>query len=668
MSKQEIELLQRALDRQVKSRKQAEKILESKSKELYDTLHYLREDNNRLKELLKEKTSELDGVFFNIPDPYLIINLAGQVVKMNQAAKLFLGFDIDKENFYAAQLVHHEYLIPTLQSFQVLQEVGILKNFKTKINLKSGISRYVQVNANLIYDASGTPIAAQGVLRDVTNEEEISTILEEQKQALEDSQNRLKAVISNLQCGVLLEDEHRNIALTNNVFCNMFGIEATPEQMVGANCENAAEESKAFFKDPEEFVGRINKILKERKLVLADELKTVSGIVLQRDFIPIFNGSLYKGHLWVYTDVTIRKQYKDSLKAQKEKYSSIIANMNLGLVEVDNEDLVQLVNKSFCALSGYTEKELYGKKLGQLLHVSDPTIIPEHQKKRLQGVSDTYEVNVQVKGGQKKHWLISGAPRYNEKGQVIGSIGIHLDITGQYELSKQKEQLLRDLESSNEGLQEYAHVVSHDLKSPLRSISALASWLEEDFADKLGPEGLSQLALMQDKIAAMDQLVTGILSYSSIGSEKASVEICPTLTLINQLKTTIYWPEQIGLSFSGIIPSIMADKTQLQQLFQNLLSNAIAHIDKPKGQIEIGYSDLGDLHEFSVKDNGIGIPKAYQEKIFEIFETLESGKGSSGIGLSIVKKIVQLHGGSIWVNSEHGAGATFYFTIKKDIS
>ena len=250
MSKQEVELLKRALERQVKARKQAEKILESKSIELFDTVNYLKEDNVRLKGLLKEKTSELEGVFFNIPDPYLVINLEGQVVKMNEAAKGFLGFDIEKEDFYAAQLVHHEYLMATLQSFQVLQEVGILKNFKTKINLISGESRFVQVNANLIYDASGIPIAAQGVLRDVTNEEEISTILEEQKQALEDSQKRLEAVISNLQFGVLLEDEHRNIALTNNVFCDMFGIQATPEQMVGTNCENAAEESKTYFKDP----------------------------------------------------------------------------------------------------------------------------------------------------------------------------------------------------------------------------------------------------------------------------------------------------------------------------------------------------------------------------------------------------------------------------------
>ena len=668
MSKEEVALLKRALERQVQARKQAEKILESKSKELYDTVHYLKEDNTRLKGLLQEKTSELEGVFFNIPDPYLVINLKGQVIKMNEASKSFLGFDIDHEDFYAAQLVQHDYLMSTLQSFQVLQEVGMLKNFKTKINLKDGSSKFVQVNANLIYDASGKPIAAQGVLRDVTNEEAVSSLLEEQKMKLEDSQKRLEAVISNLQFGVLLEDEHRNIALTNSIFCEMFGIQASPAQMVGANCENAAEESKVYFKDPEGFVKRIDAVLKAKKPVIADELRTVSGIVLHRDFIPIFKGTVYKGHLWVYTDVTIRKQYKENLKAQKEKYSSIIANMNLGLVEVDNEDRVQLVNKSFCTLSGFSEEALQGQKLSDLLKVSDPNIIPKHQQKRLEGISDTYEVSVQVKNGAKRHWLISGAPRYNEKGQVVGSIGIHLDITDQHELAKQKEDLLTQLASSNEGLREYAHVVSHDLKSPLRSISALASWLEEDFSDQLGPKGIEQLTLMQDKIAFMDQLISGILKYSSIGSDKKSFETFEVGAIIDQVRSSIYWPEQIQLTIQHALPKIKADKTQIQQLFQNLLSNAIAHVDKTKGQVSVGYHDLGDFHEFSIQDNGVGIPHHYQEKIFEIFETLSSSKGSSGIGLSIVKKIVQFHGGKIWVESEQGQGASFYFTIKKDIS
>ncbi|MEN8667297.1 MAG: PAS domain S-box protein, partial [Flavobacteriaceae bacterium] len=307
MPNSEIEILKRALERQVQARKQAEKILEQKSKELYDVQHYLREDNNRLNHLLQEKTSELEGVFFNIPDPYLVINLEGKVVKMNSAAKEFLQYDIDREDFYAAQLVHQDYLMEALQSFQLLQEIGIIKNFKTKIKLKTGEECFVQVNANIVYNVHGEPIAAQGVLRDISMEEEVARLLNQQKIALEDSQNRLATVISNLQFGVLLEDENRKIALTNPIFCEMFGMPGTPQEMVGIDCSGAAEQSKMFFKDPEGFVKRIEQILRDKKTVIGDELLTVSGTVLQRDFIPIFSGEAYKGHLWVYSDITIRK-------------------------------------------------------------------------------------------------------------------------------------------------------------------------------------------------------------------------------------------------------------------------------------------------------------------------------------------------------------------------
>lgn len=668
MSKEEIALLKRALERQVKSRKQAEKILEEKSKELYDIQHYLKEDNNRLRGLLKEKTTELEGVFFNIPDPYLVINLDGKVIKMNAAAKNFLGYNIDREDFYAAQLVHHEYLLETLNSFKVLQDVGVLKNFRTKINLKSGKESYIQLNASMIYNAEGSPIAAQGVLRDVTNEQEVASILETQKVALEDSQNRLATVISNLQFGVLLEDENRKIALTNPIFCEMFGMQATPEQLVGVDCSGAADQSKLFFKDPDGFVSRIAQLLKDKKAVIADELLTVSGQVLHRDFIPIFNGAVYKGHLWVYTDVTIRKKYKDNLQAQKEKYSSIIANMNLGLVEVDNEDRVQLVNNSFCVLSGYTEKELMGQKLANLLKVSDPNIIPSHQKKRLKGVSDTYEVNVTIKGGTQSHWLISGAPRYNIKGEVVGSIGIHLDITKQHELATQKEVLLQELALSNTSLQEYAHVVSHDLKSPLRSISALASWLGEDYGDALGTEGMAQLGLMQGKISVMDNLITGILKYSSIGFDKKAYSLFDTKELVEEIQTTIYWPSHISLIFKSSMPRINADRTQIQQLFQNLLSNAVEHIEKPKGEIVIWSEETTDYWSFSVSDNGVGIKKEYHHKIFDIFQSMGDSPTATGIGLSIVKRVVQNHKGVISLKSKLGVGSTFSFTIKKHIS
>ena len=153
--------------------------------------------------------------------------------------------------------------------------------------------------------------------------------------------------------------------------------------------------------------------------MIAEELITLSGKVFQRDFIPIYSGGLYKGILWVYTDITLTKQYKDALPVSKRKVQAvIIANMNLGLVEVDNLDRVQLVNKSFCALSGYSENELIGKKLSKLLKISDPNMMSIHHKKRLNGISDSYEVSVTIKNGSVKYWVISGSTEiYMKKGK-----------------------------------------------------------------------------------------------------------------------------------------------------------------------------------------------------------------------------------------------------------
>lgn len=232
------------------------------------------------------------------------------------------------------------------------------------------------------------------------------------------------------------------------------------------------------------------------------------------------------------------------------------------------------------------------------------------------------------------------------------------------EINKQRENLLNELAHQNQELSDYAHMVSHDLKSPLRSIDTLTTWLKEDYENRLDEEGHRNLVLIRNSVEKMDMLINGILEYSTIGRTKSEVYDVDTNTLIDHILTLIQVPNHIEI-IKHELPVIQGDNYRLQQLFQNLISNAITYNDKKKGVIEIGVKDKDDVWEFFVKDNGKGIEEVYFEKIFKTFQKLENDQKSTGIGLSIVKKIVDLYGGRIWLTSQPKIGTTFYFTLKK---
>ncbi|GAK88370.1 sensory transduction histidine kinase [Nonlabens ulvanivorans] len=402
-------------------------------------------------------------------------------------------------------------------------------------------------------------------------------------------------------------------------------------------------------------------------MVTGDELIMVNGRILERDFIPIIESGSYKGHLWSYKDVTLKRSYRKSLETQKQKYSSIIANMNLGLVEVDTNENILMVNQSFTEMSGYSEEEVLGGEKASSLFLEEENIhvFKEQTRKRIKGESSSYEIAVRIKNNEERHWLISGAPNYDIEGNVTGSIGIHLDITDLKNLEIQKELLLTQLARSNDELHEYAHIVSHDLKSPLRSIYALVNWLKEDNLEKYDDTSLTNISLIEETLEKMEQLIGDILDYSSLNSTNKEFARIDCQELLNDLIKVIYVPNHIEIKLNGPFPEVDGDKTKINQLFQNLLSNAVKFIDKEKGLIEVSCEELETHHKFKIKDNGIGIDPAFHDKIFKIFHALNKNKDSTGIGLSIVKKIVDLHEGKIWLESEVGEGATFFFTLKK---
>lgn len=445
----------------------------------------------------------------------------------------------------------------------------------------------------------------------------------------------------------------------------MFGIPAKPEQMIGVDCANAADETKKYFKSPKQFVDRIAELLKRRETALSDELEMVDGRILERDFIPVVNDGIYKGHLWTYRDVTLRKTFKKNLQAEKDKYSGIIANMNLGLIEIDNDDRIQLVNQSFCQMSGFSQKELIGKNSRSILSMTQKSVIDEDSLRKIKNHGDSMEIEVLNKKGETRYWLVSTAPRYDHTQNKIGLIGINLDITDHKKLQLEKEKLLHKLESSNQSLKEYAYVVSHDLKSPLRSIQALTSWLSNDYSEILDGAGKDYLGLIQDKIESMENLISGILAYSTANTSELKNAEIDLQEVVNEIQNSIYIPKKVKVEIPERLPQIIADRTKMHQLFQNIISNAVMHIEKEVGKVEVLCWDRSGHWEFCIRDNGVGIPKKYHKKIFEIFQSASNDKKSTGIGLSIVKKIVDRYNGEVWVESEEGKGTDFYFTLEK---
>ncbi|WP_282124231.1 sensor histidine kinase [Algibacter mikhailovii] len=233
------------------------------------------------------------------------------------------------------------------------------------------------------------------------------------------------------------------------------------------------------------------------------------------------------------------------------------------------------------------------------------------------------------------------------------------------EINKQREKLLSELALQNQELSDYAHMVSHDLKSPLRSIDALTSWLKEDYAGKLDDKGNDNINLIRDHVAKMDTLINGILEYSTISKTETETYDVDIDKLLDNSIGMMHLPPHISIVKLSKLPTIKGNKYRLQQLFQNLIDNAIKYNNKAEGLIEISAEADNDYWVFKLKDNGKGIEKTYYEKIFKTFQKLENTPDSLGIGLSIVKKIVELYGGKIWVESKLNVGSIFYFTLRK---
>ena len=364
-----------------------------------------------------------------------------------------------------------------------------------------------------------------------------------------------------------------------------------------------------------------------------------------------------------------RKRVGEALRESEEKYRTILENIEDGYYEVDLAGNLTFFNDSICRILGRTKEELMGMNNRQYAD-------QENAKKLFQTFNQVYKTGephraldweVIRRDGTSQCIEASVSLRKDSSGKPIGFRGIVRDITERKRAEEDLKEKTEELARSNRDLEQFAYVASHDLQEPLRMVASYVQLLARRYRGKLDSDADEFIGFAVDGATHMWKLINDLLTYSRVGMRGKELKPTDCEMVLNQalnnLKVAI--DEKGAVVTYDPLPIVMADSPQLGQLFQNLIGNAIKFQGNEAPRIHISASRNGDGWTFSVHDNGMGISPEYSERIFIIFQRLHSRKEypGTGIGLAISKKIVERHGGRIWVESEVGKGATFYFTL-----
>jgi len=371
-------------------------------------------------------------------------------------------------------------------------------------------------------------------------------------------------------------------------------------------------------------------------------------------------------------NITRRKQAEQALAAAREFAESIVDTIQEPLVVLDADERVVSANRVFYQVFQLTEEETLGQVFFELHQRQwDIPALRQMLAEVLLGErrGKAFELQHEFPGIGSRTVLIGARVIEGTSAQSNLTLLTFLNITERKRLEAEQARMIHELESTNEELKNFAYVISHDLKAPLRAIGSLADWIAADQQDRLDAEGQEHLRLLIQRVRRMDALIDGVLRYSRIGRIHEAAVAVDLNELLHEVIDSLAPPAHITVTVTPGLPSIRAEKTAIQQVLQNLIANAIRYLDKPQGRIEIDCADQGESWRFSVADNGPGIEARHFERIFQLFQTLNPRDRveSTGVGLAIVKKIVEQCGGQVWVESTPGQGSTFFFTLSKNI-
>lgn len=390
-------------------------------------------------------------------------------------------------------------------------------------------------------------------------------------------------------------------------------------------------------------------------------------------------GLLVRRHLQAVTTLKKslfeRKVAEDSLRRSYRFTKTIIDSMNDAISLLDVRDFRIIgVNSVFLKEYGFSdESEVVGKHCYEITHHRTDVCAPPDDICPLAETVRTGEhfsvdhVHYGRKG-EKIYVEVSTSPIKDENGKVVEVVHVSRDITDRKLAEKERERLLADIARSNKELEQFAYVASHDLQEPLRMVAGYVQLLEKRYKGRLDQKADMFIRFAVDGVERMQKLIEGLLAYSRVSRHGAKLGAVDANKVFSQAVSNLSASirECSAAVTRDELPTVLGDETQLIQLFQNLIGNAVKY-RKPETlpQVHISAQREGNYHVFSVSDNGIGIQPEYYDRIFQIFQRLhtQGEYAGAGIGLAVCKRIVERHQGRIWIKSDPGQGSTFFFTV-----
>ncbi len=649
----------------------------------------IEESRLRTERELRQSRDQLRIVLQSISDGVTAQDQAGEVLFANEAAARFAGFKSANEMIAAS--------IQKIRSnYELFDEDGKPLNYEkhpVRRVFKEGVSsqldfqwhrseegekRWMNFMSSPVFNQNGQVQMSINILKDITEDKEAEV-------KLRNAHERLQTMLASINNGVVATDTEGRVELMNPMAEKLTGW--TQEQALGKPFEDIvsilSEHKGELIFDP------IRTVLREAKSIDVSTTSLLIGkdgaeVPIGYNVAPIRDqyGSVV-GAVMVFRDVSERQKAEQErnkltflLAAQQKRLENILANVpgivwESVMVPESNTQRMEFVNSYAEKMLGYPKEDwLKVPNFGRTITYPDDIEISQKEARQIYesgNLSAAIQFRMIAKDGRvvpiEAHYSILT----DETGKVIGTCGLMMDISQRKADEDALKQSTLDLTRSNEQLEQFAYVASHDLQEPLRMVTSYMQLLERRYKDQLDQDASEFIAYAVDGATRMKALINDLLAYSRVKTGEQNFARFDSSKALAQAITNLQM--QVKEAAAEItydkLPAIVGNEAQFVQLLQNLLSNSLKFHGEETPKIKVSAELSDNSWKFSVQDNGIGIESQYVDRIFVIFQRLHTKDRypGTGIGLAICKKVVEHHGGRIWAESTPGDGTTFRFTI-----